>query len=451
MSEFAPIPPQNLDAEESLLGAVMLNQRAIEAVSDTGLTPGDFYRESHGLIYKAAATLYDRGESVDAITVCDELDKTGKLDDVGGSKHVHELAALVPAASNAGHYAKIVREMAGLRRLIRAGNEIERLGWERPGELGDLLGMAESLLSQAVTPTFSSSFASVADGLDEMVAEIEHAMLTGEQKFGLRTGFYDLDARLTGLHPGQLVLVAARPSMGKSAFAQNIGENVADGGGYAAFVSLEMSKLEVQLRALSRASGIDSKRLRTGRIAEEDRGKLTAGVASLKLRDANFSIEDDAGMTVQKLRAEARRLKRTVGLDVLIVDYLQLMLSSQHQESRQQEVSTISRGLKLLARELEIPVIALSQLNRQVESRENKRPFLSDLRDSGSLEQDADVVLFLYRDDYYNPDTLSPNQAEVIVAKNRQGDNGTVHLGFKKTTTEFNNLATGLTPIREAA
>ena len=341
--------------------------------------------------------------------------------------------------------------MAGLRRLIRAGNDISTLAWERNGTLDELLGQAEAALSRAVTPTFSSCFEAISDGLDEMVAEIEHAMLTGERKFGLRTGFYDLDHKLTGLHGGQLILIAARPGMGKSAFAQNIAENVADTDLHAAFVSLEMSKQEVQLRSLSRACGIDSKQLRTGRIPAEDAGKLKAGVAALKLREGNLKVSDDAATTVAKLRADARKLKRTVGLDLLVVDYLQLMLSSQTSENRQQEISTISRGLKLLARELNIPIIALSQLNRAVESRENKRPFLSDLRDSGSLEQDADVVLFIYRDDYYNPDSISQNTAEVIVAKNRQGDQGTVHLGFKKPTTEFTNLASGLTPLREAA
>lgn len=450
MSEYAQLPPQNLDAEESVLGAMMLHSSAIDRVEMEGLKAEDFYRESHGHLFTAACDLHAKGEPVDAITVANALETRGLLEKVGGDNRVHELAAMVPSASNAGHYAKIVRETAGLRRLIRAGNEIARLGQERPGELGDLLGMAETALSHAVAPTFTSQFRSMSDTMDELVAEIEATIASGVPKFGLKTGYYDIDAKLTGFHPGQLILIAARPGMGKSALAQNIAENVADAGGTSAFVSLEMSRVEVELRSLSRATGIDSKQLRTGRLRTEDMPAFKTGVATAKMR-VGFHIEDDASMTVQKLRAEARRLQRTVGLDLLVVDYLQLMLSSQNSDNRQQEISTISRGLKLLARELNIPVVALSQLNRNLESRENKRPALSDLRDSGSLEQDADVVLFIYRDDYYNPESMDAGLAEVIVSKNRQGDSGAVKLRFAKQTTEFQNLASGMTPLRSAA
>jgi replicative DNA helicase len=430
---------------------MLLSQSAIERADGEGLRPDDFYRASHGAIFQVVSELHAKGEPVDAITVSDALQVRGLLEKAGGAERVYELAAIVPSASNAGHWAKIVRQQAGLRRLIRAGEEITRLGWERPGELDDLLGMAETALSHAVAPTFTTQFASIADGLDEMIAGIEEAIATGKIKFGLKTDFYDLDQRLTGFHPGQLILVAARPSMGKSALAQNIAENVVDRGGKAAFVALEMSKAEVQLRSLSRAAGLDSKILRTGRVRPEDVPKFRAGAAAVKMRDGSLFIEDDASITVQKLRAEARRLQRTVGLDLLVVDYLQLMLSSQTKENRQQEISTISRGLKLLARELSIPVLALSQLNRNLETRDNKRPVLSDLRDSGSLEQDADVVLFIYRDDYYNPDSMDVGIAEIIVSKNRQGEGGSVKLRFKKETTEFQNLASGMSPLRSAA
>ena len=437
----APVPPQNLEAEESILGAMLLSKGAIESVLDVGLTWPDFYRASHGKIFQAACGLYDEGEAVDAITLTDRLEREGALEKVGGRGRIHELAAMVPAASNAKHYAKIVREQAGLRRLIRAGQEIQRLGNDRPGTLDELLAAAEAELTKATTPTSIGTFASITDGLEEVLDEIRVAYKTGVPKMGLVTGYTDLDAVTTGFHPGQLILFAARPSMGKSALMQNICENVADAGVPTAILSLEMSKGEIQIRSLSRASRIDSRLLRTGKLSQDQIPNFQNGIAKVKGRADSLFIDDNPNITAQKLRAEGRRLHRQHGIGLLAIDYLQLMLSESRDDNRQNEISNISRSLKLLARELEIPVIALSQLNRNLESRPDKRPMLSDLRDSGALEQDADVVLFVYRDEYYNPDSSDKGIAEIIVGKNRNGSSDTVRLGFVKRHTEFKSIA----------
>lgn len=447
----AHVPPHDLDAEMSVLSATFLSERALETVQELDLKPSDFYRSSHGTIYEIACELAGRSEPVDAITVSNELEKKGALERVGGKAKIHEIAAWASAAGNAGHYAKIVQETAGCRRLMTAGDAIRQLGRERPGALDELMGKAEEMLAGAVAPTITSQFAPITEGFAELVAEIEEAIASGKPKMGLGTGFIDIDRTLSGLHPGQLILVAARPAMGKSALGLNIAENVADNGTSAGVLTLEMSKAELQLRSLSRASKLDSQRLRQGRISQDELGQFRAGVAAVKMRSTNLFIEDHPNTTIQKLRAEARRMQRRHGLGLLVVDYLQLMVSSISEESRQQEISNISRGLKLLARELNIPIIALSQLNRNLEMRQDKRPFLSDLRDSGSLEQDADVVLFVYRDDYYNPLSEDKDVAEIIVSKNRQGSTGTVKLGWKKEITEFRNLASGLPPLRSAA
>lgn len=440
------IPPQHLEAEESVLGAMMLAPGAIDAAAEI-VTPSDFYRESHGIIYAAACELHAHNEPVDAITLTDALAKKGKLDDIGGRVRLYELASLVPTAGNVAHYAGIVKRTAVLRRLARAGQEIARLGFEAPGEVDDLIGAAETELSRVVNATIKTQFESLSDSLDDLIAQIEEAYTTGQPKMGLRTGYHDLDRMLSGLHGGQLVLVAARPGMGKSALGLNIAENVADNGGIAAFWSLEMSKTELQLRSISRAAKVDSQKLRQGRMSEDEWARVQKAVPTVKAR-TNLKVEDDTNTTVAQLRAQAKRLQRTEGLAALFVDYIGLMTAARTEENRNQELSVISRGLKLLARELNIPVVAMSQLNRQVEGRADKRPMLSDLRDSGSLEQDADVVLFLYRDDYYNPDADPATQgiAEVIVAKNRMGPQETVKLAYVKQTTSFSNL-----PRREQA
>lgn len=441
-----PVPPQNLEAEESVLGAMMLGEGVTDNVLDVGLKAEDFYRGSHGTLFRAMCAMHAHNVSIDAITVVDHLEVLGALEAAGGKQRIHELAALVPATANVRHYARIVQKTGTLRRLISTGQEIARLGWEQPGELPELIGLAEEALTRAVMPAISSQFESALDAAAEVVQQIEDAIASGKPRMGMSTGFIDLDNELTGLHGGRLYLLAARPAMGKSALALNIAENAADADVPVAFSSLEMSRDELVIRSLSRLSGIDSKKLQTARLAEHELTKFREAHAAFKKRAPRFFIEDAKDTTISKLRVEAKRLKRTKGLGVLVVDYLQLMLEwdGKGKDNTQAEISAISRQLKLLAGELNIPVLALSQLNRQLENRPEKRPQLSDLRDSGALEQNADVVLFIYRDEYYNKDSTDLGVAEVIVGKNRHGSTGTVKLAFSARTTTFKNLARGL-------
>lgn len=440
-------PPHNQDAEENVLGAMMLSPNAIEDAIETGLAYTDFYRESHGLIYRQIARLYDQGHPVDLITVAHSLDKAGLIQQVGGQARLAELGALVPATSNVEHWARIVKETSTLRSLISAGMEITRLGKEG-GEIDELIAQAEEMLTRVTSHSAPDDFASVADGLDTLVAEIEEAIENETPRLGLLTGFDDLDTILTGLHPGQLLLLAARPSMGKSALAQNIAENIADRGVTAALASLEMSREEVQLRAVARAARIPSTKLKTGAIPLTDLPMLRLARDKVRARAPFFFVEDSPAVTLPQIRAKAKRLKRQNGLALLVVDYLQLLLGSNREDNRQAEIAQISRGLKVLARELHIPILALSQLNRNLESRTEKRPMLSDLRDSGALEQDADVVLFVYRDDYYNPMSENAGIAEVIVAKNRNGaTQQTVKLTFSRLYTSFGSI----NPLKEVA
>src|SRR5882724_8453154 len=386
----APVPPQNLDAEESVLGAMMLSPLAIGAVTEsTNLSAADFYRESHGHTYKAILSLYAKGEPVDAITVVDELDRTSKLDAAGGAERVHELAALVPAASNAAHYARIVSEMATLRGLIRAGNDIARLGFDRPGETIELVGRAESIIFNLSQSRISSEFAHIDDLLKDSFETITKLYEAGSDITGTPAGFRDVDRLTSGFQPGNLIIIAARPSMGNSALALCMAANVAVRHSIpVALLTLEISKVE-------------SQRLRTGKLAVDDWPRLTA--ACDKLAKAPIYVDDTGSITMMEIRSKLRRLKmRQSDLGLVIIDYLQLMTSGTSAENRVQEVSQISRALKVLARDLDVPIIALSQLSRAVEQRHDKRPILSDLRESGSIEQDADLVMFVYRDEYYN-------------------------------------------------
>lgn len=441
MTELAPTPIQNLDAEESVLGAIMMSPAAL-LVAEEILEPGHFYRPSHGLIFATASSLSERGEAVDAITLAAELERRGKLKQAGGKEKIHELAALVPATSNVAHYANIVREHSGIRLLSRAGAEISRLSKDRGGTLEELVAQAELALTEAIKPSIITQFATAEDDFHELGSQIRDAYKSGEPMMGLKTGYFDLDTTLTGLHPGTLIYIAARPGMGKSALMLNIAENVVDAGGVAAILSHEMSKRELLIRQLARACKIDSTRLRTGQLKAAEIPRYKTGWAKVKSRLPSIPIEDSPGVTTTQLRAEIRRLHRQHNLDILFVDYIQLMISGGSEENRQAETAAISRSLKLLARELNIPIVVLSQLNRKLEGRPDKRPALSDLRDSGALEQDADVVLFIYRDDYYNPDTDATGVAEIIVAKNRMGPQKTEKLTFSARHSSFNNLPT---------
>jgi replicative DNA helicase len=391
-SQTAPVPPQNLDAEESVLGAMMLSPGAIGAVSEV-LDASDFYRESHAKIYRAALSLYAKGEPVDAITLVDALEERGDLEDVGGRVRVHELAALVPASANAGHYARIVREMATLRGLINAGSEISRLGWERPGEAGDLVDKAEQVvfdLSQArVTGEFTHIDELLKEGFERITALYE----AGADITGVPSGFRDLDRLTSGFQPGNLIIAAARPSMGKSALGLCMAANLAVRHETpVAVFTLEMSKSEVTQRLMCSEAKVESNRLRTGKLGPDDWPRLTA--ACDKLAKAPIYVDDTGSITMMEIRSKARRLKtREPNLGLIVVDYLQLMTSGASVENRVQEVSQISRNLKVLARDLDVPILAMSQLSRAVEQRHDKRPILSDLRESGCLAGESRVYL----------------------------------------------------------
>ena len=438
--QTAPVPPQSLDAEESVLGAMMLSPGAIATVSEI-LDPGDFYRESHAKVFRSALALWAKGEPVDAITVVDELEERGELETVGGRVRIHELAALVPATANAGHYARIIRESATLRGLIRAGGEISRLGWEGIGEPAELVDRAEQVIFTLSQQRTSGDFAHIETLLKESFERITALYESGSDITGLASGFRDFDRLTSGFQPGNLVVVAARPSMGKSAFGLCVAANLAVRHGVpVAIFTLEMSKAEVTQRLMCSEAKVESQRLRSGRLAPEDWPRLTA--ACDKLAKAPIYVDDTGSVTMMEIRSKARRLKsKQQDLGLVVVDYMQLMTSGTNAENRVQEVSQISRNLKLLARDLDLPILAMSQLSRAVEQRHDKRPILSDLRESGSIEQDADLVAFLYRDDYYNADSDQQGIAEVILAKHRNGPTDTVKLSFLKRYAKFADLA----------
>jgi replicative DNA helicase len=440
VSQTAPVPPQNLDAEESVLGAMMLSPGAIGAVSEI-LDAADFYRDSHSKIYRAALALYARGEPVDAITLVDELEQRGELEDVGGRSRVHELAALVPASANAGHYARIVREMATLRGLINAGSEVSRLGWERPGDAPDLVDRAEQIVFELSQSRVSTEFSHIEALLKESFERITQLYEAGEEITGVPSGFRDIDRLTSGFQPGNLIIVAARPSMGKSALGLCMAANIAIRHQLpVALFTLEMSKAEVTQRLMCSEAKVESQRLRSGKLAPDDWPRLTA--ACDKLAKAPIYVDDTGSITMMEIRSKARRLKsKEPTLGLIVVDYLQLMTSGSNVESRVQEVSLISRNLKVLARDLEVPILAMSQLSRAVEQRHDKRPILSDLRESGSIEQDADLVAFIYRDEYYSEDSPDQGLAEVILAKHRNGPTGSEKLSFLKRYAKFADLA----------
>ncbi len=437
------VPPQNLDAEESVLGAMMLAPSAIAAVSEVFSPEGrEFYRESHARIYRAALALYAKGEPVDAITLVDELDERGELEDVGGKVRVHELAALVPASANAGHYAQIVRETSTLRGLIRVGGEIAQLGWERPGEAPELVDRAEQILFDLSQEKATSEFSHIETLLKESFERITQLYESGADVTGVPSGFRDLDRITSGFQEGNLVVIAARPSMGKSALGLGVAANLAVRKSVpVALFTLEMSKSEVTQRLMCSEAKVESQRLRTGKLSADDWPRLTA--ACDKLAKAPIYVDDTGSITMMEIRSKARRLKsKHPDLGLIIVDYMQLMTSGTTAENRVQEVSQISRSLKVLARDLDVPIVALSQLSRAVEQRHDKRPILSDLRESGSIEQDADIVMFIYRDEYYNAEESDQQGlAEVIVAKHRNGPTDTVKLSFLKRYAKFSDLA----------
>ncbi|MCP5029566.1 MAG: replicative DNA helicase [Actinomycetia bacterium] len=434
------VPPHNLQAEESLLGAMLLSREAV-SVAVEATSADDFYKPAHGHIFEAITNLYSVGEPVDPVTVAEELKRAGLLEMVGGSQILVTLQAGTPAIGNAAHYATIIDEYALLRRLIQVSNEIAEIGYSLPDDVTKAIDDAESRIFQVAERRVTDSTAEIKDLLSDTLDRLELLYERGEAITGTPTGYNDLDQLLAGLQPSALYVVGARPAMGKTAFALGM----AAAGAMQAnkpvlFFSLEMSQLELTQRVLCSDALVDSSRVRTGRLNEADWTKISHAVG--RLAEAPMYIDDNPNVTVMEIRAKARRLKSKVGdLGLIVVDYIQLMTGRSGAESRQVEVSEISRGLKILARELEVPVIALAQLNRQLESRVDKRPILSDLRESGSLEQDADVVMFIYRDEVYEPESPDQGMAEIIVAKHRNGPVGKVMLAFRGQYTRFDDMA----------
>ena len=434
------ILPQNMDAEISVLGASMLTPNVIPAVSEI-VRPNHFYWQSHQRIFEVIEELNGKGDPVDPITVSEELANRASLELVGGRAFIHSLVTAVPAATNARHYAEIVRENYYLRSLIQVGSQIAEMGYRREQSPMELIDKAEQMVFDISARRATSEFEPIGELISESFAELERTMSEGHPTVGVESGFRDLDNIIRGFQPANLVVLAARPSMGKTAFALNIARNIAvDQGKGVAIFSLEMSKMEVVMRMMCSEARVDSHRLHHGMLQVNEWSKLTA--ACTPLFSAPIFIDDSASLGLMEIRAKARRLRaREKGLGLIVVDYLQLMMGDTSTENRQQEISRISRGLKILARELEVPVLALSQLSRQVEQRAGNRPVLSDLRESGAIEQDADVVLFIYRDELYNRDSPDKGTAEIIVGKQRNGPVGDCKLAFIQNYTRFGSLA----------
>ncbi len=431
------LQPQNVEAEKSVLGSVFLDNDSLLRIVDL-ISPEDFYRKSHALIYQAFLKLFERGDPIDLITVESELQKMGVLEQVGGIDYLMELAEFVPTPVHVVKYAQIVKEKAVLRELISVCHEIIRKCHESDKDVEELLDEAESLIFAISEKRTRSDFSPSRELVKAAISQLETLAHKRQLITGIPTGFYDLDRMTAGFQPSDLVVVAARPGMGKTSFVLNIALNVAlEEGGTVAIFSLEMSKEQIALRMLSSVSRVDYQKLRTGNISPDDWKSIIE--AASELSDASIYIDDTPAISVLEMRAKARRLQAERGLDLIIVDYLQLMRGRGRKENRQQEISEISRSLKGLAKELNVPVVAVSQLSRAVEARTDKRPQLSDLRESGAIEQDADLVLFIYRDEVYNKATAEPNVAEVIIGKQRNGPVGTVKLTFIKECTKFEN------------
>jgi replicative DNA helicase len=437
-SGAARIPPHNLEAEESLLGAMLLSRDAI-AIALERCSATDFYKPSHAHVFQAITSLYSSGEPADAVTVADELRRAGTLEEVGGPAALVALQANTPAISSAGRYAGIVEEHALLRRLIGVAGEIADLGFSLPEDVIGAVDRAEAMVFEVAQRRTADSIAPLQELLSKSLDRLEELYDRGEAITGVPTGYNDLDELMSGLQPSNLVVVGARPSMGKTAFALGISANAAMAGTPVLFFSLEMSHLEIAQRVLCAEARVDASRMRNGRLHEDDWGKISHAIG--RLGSAPLHIDDNPNVTVMDIRAKARRMKSREGLGLVVVDYLQLMTGRGSAENRQVEISEISRGLKLLARELAIPVIALSQLSRTLESRADKRPMLADLRESGAIEQDSDVVMFVYRDEVYNQESSDRGAAEILVAKHRNGPTGVVQLAFVANYARFANMA----------
>lgn len=432
-------PPHNIEAEQSVIGAIFLAPQSFSTASEL-LMAEDFYRASHQRIFAAMMKLSDRGEPIDVVTVTTYLSNVKQLDEIGGVAYLTQVAESVPTAANIEYYSKIVEEKALLRRLIRAATDIVKSGFESEDAVEDALNEAEKSILEVSSRNNSGAFQNIKDVLIDVYDKIEQLHESKGDVTGIATGYRDLDRITSGFQKNDLIIIAARPSVGKTAFALNVAQNVAvNTDENVAIFSLEMGADQLVQRMLCAEGNIDSQRLRNGQLLPDDWGKLTMAMGSLS--NAGIFIDDSAGIRVSEIRSKCRRLKQEHGLGMIMIDYLQLISGSANsKENRQQEVSEISRSLKGLARELEVPLIALSQLSRNVESRTDKRPMMSDLRESGSIEQDADIVGFLYRDDYYDEDSEKENIIEIIISKQRNGPTGTVELAFVKEYNKFVDL-----------
>jgi replicative DNA helicase len=432
------ILPQNIDAEQAVLGALFLEPEAIYRVLDI-IRPEDFYHHGHRLIYEACLELQESGEPVDLLTVTDRLRKDGVLEKIGGAAYVASLVELVPTASNIEHYARLIEEKALLRTLISVASRISEMGYDQREAAERLVDQAEQMILELGSRRGTAAFVPLGEILKQTLERIEEIYRNKGRIAGVSTGFTDLDRLCSGLQNSDLVILAARPSMGKTALALNIAHHVAAKEQLpVAIFSLEMSREQLVNRLLCAEARVDQYRLRTGNLRDEDWERLVEAAA--RLQNVPLFIDDTGGASLRDIRARAKRMHAENGLALVIIDYLQLMQPNRRAENRQQEISQISRGLKELAKELNVPVLALSQLSRAVEQREKKRPMMSDLRESGSLEQDADVVMFIYREEYYYPETDRKGIAEIIVAKQRNGPVGSVELGFFRESPRFVNL-----------
>lgn len=434
---IGPIPPHSLEAEQSVLGSMIIDKVAINTAVEI-IRPGDFYKEANGEIYDAIINLFNKSEPVDLITLSEELKRRGTLESIGGFSYLANLSGGVATSANTEYYCKIVEEKSILRKLISSSNEIIGHAYEDAEDVSVIIEKAEKNIFDITQGAHKQGFAPINEVLLDSFAKIEEMAANKGGLTGLTTGFIDLDNKLSGLQKSDLFLLAARPSMGKTALGINMVTNAAlEAGAKAAIFSLEMSKEQLVQRMISSTAHVDLQKIISGDLSEDEWLQIINSMGPLS--QAQVYIDDTAGISLMEMKAKCRRLKVEKGLDLILIDYLQLMQMEGKQESRQQEISAISRGLKALAKEMDCPVVALSQLSRAPELRADHRPILSDLRESGAIEQDADVVMFLYRDDYYDEDSDKKNIGEAIIAKHRNGPTGTVELVFKREFTKFLN------------
>ena len=438
--DFERTPPQDLAAEQSVLGGMMLSKDAIADVVEI-LRGRDFYRPAHETIYESLLDLHGRGEPVDAVTVSAELTKRGEIARIGGAPYLHTLISSVPTAANASYYAKIVQERAIMRRLVEAGTKIVQLGYSNEGDVDEVVDSAQAEIFQVTERRVSEDYLPLNALLESTLDEIESIGSRGGQMSGVPTGFTDLDELTNGLHGGQMIVLAARPAIGKSTLGLDLARAASIKHGLTSVIfSLEMGRNEITMRMLSAESRVPLHHMRSGTMGEEEWGRLARRMGEIS--NAPLFIDDSPNMTMMEIRAKCRRLKQRHDLRLVIIDYLQLMSSGKKVESRQQEVSEFSRQLKLLAKELDVPVVAISQLNRGPEQRTDKKPLLSDLRESGSIEQDADMVILLHREDAYDREHPRQGEADLIVAKHRNGRTKTVIVAFQGHYSRFVDMAT---------